>query len=212
MFCGNCGSQIPEGASSCTNCGAPVKSASPAGKMSDFLKSFNYKDPKFLGIAAAVVAALVLVFMLFGGQSYKKAVDNFMDGVFDGDAKQVLKSLPDDLIDFMCEEEDMSRRELTNEMDEMLDEMLEELAYYAGDSWSVKHKITGTEKYDRDDLEDIKEMYDEIGIKVKDAKLVTVKITVKAYGMSQSMDIEIGVIKVGGSWYVDAENVDLDFF
>lgn len=227
MFCSQCGIQLEDGSTYCPSCGkvfsnisvsttptsVTVSSSAHYGKSAHISKSFDVKNPKVLGIAAvaAVVVVVLLFSMLFGGQSYKQAVNNFMEGVFDGDAKQVLKALPDDVIDQMCDEADMSKREMIAYMDDALDEVMEELEYYAGSNWSVKHKITGTEKYDFDDLRDIKEEYDEIDVKVKDAKIVIVEMTVKAAGMSQSIDMEIGVIKVGGSWYVDVQNVDLPF-
>lgn len=212
MFCSKCGIQLEDGTTSCPNCGKAVASASPNIVVPKSGQSFNFKDPKTLGVAVAAVVVVILLFsMLFGGQSYKAAVNNLMDGIFDADAKQVLKAFPDKVISQMCDEADMSKKEMIAYMNDELDEVLEYLEYYAGDNWSIKHKISGTEKYDSDDLKDIKEEYAEIGVKVKDAKIVTVTMTVKAAGMSQSIDLEVGVIKVGGSWYVDVQNVDLPF-
>ena len=211
MFCSKCGIPLEDGVSCCPNCSAPVKSASARIVPPSAGKSFNFKDPRLLGAVAMVVAVILLFTMCFGGQSYKKAVGNLIDGVFDADAKQVLKSFPDKLIDQMCDEEDMSKKELTAYLNDELGDVVDDLDYYYGNNWSVSHKVTGTEKYDSDDLKWIKEEYAEIGIKVKDAKIVTVKMTIKVDGESQTTEAEFGVIKVGNSWYVDPENSELPF-
>lgn len=225
MFCSKCGIQLEDGVTSCPNCGkavttvsvngtsASVSGSAFFGKAAQFSQSIDLKNPKTLGIAVAAVLVVVLLFsMLFGGgQSYKTAVNNVMEGIFDGNAKQFFKAVPDKVISAMCEEADMSKKEMIAYMDETLDEVLDDLEYYVGDNWSVKHKITGTEECDSDDLEWIKEEYAEIGVKIKDAKLVNVELTVKAAGMSESEEIEISVIKVGNSWYVDMLNFDMPF-
>ena len=60
------------------------------------------------------------------------------------------------------------------------------------------------------DMRYIVEDYEEIGVKVKEAKIVEVELTVKAFGMTESSEMEIGVVKIGGSWYVDVNNFDMD--
>ena len=223
MFCSKCGLQLEDDIAFCPNCGqvattvtttaTGVKASTSAfyGKTSQISKSIDLKNPKVLGIAIAAVVVVVLLFStLFGGQSYKSAVNNFMDGVFEADAKQLLSAFPDEVIDEMCDEEDMSKSELIDYMDDELDDLIDMLDTYY-DGWSVDYKIISTEKYDSDDLEWIEEEYDEVGIKIKEAKMVTVEMTVEADDMSESEEMEIGVIKIGNSWYVDAQNVDMPF-
>lgn len=214
MFCSKCGVQVDDGNVSCHNCGAPVKAPSFNPVPSKPKKSFNFKDPKFLGIVGAVVAVL-LAFWLFGGfgdsQSYESAVSNYVEGVFDADSKQILNTFPSRVVDMMCDDEGVSKNELIAELNYELEDFLEEIEYEFGRNWSVKHKIISTEKYDSDDLEWIKDKYDEIGVKVKDAKMVYIEVTVKGGGESLSEEMEIGVIKVGDSWYVDVQNTDEPF-
>lgn len=206
MFCGKCGTPIEDGAVSCSNCGAAVTSApasdgivAPKGKT-----TINFKDPKVLGVLAVV--AVILVFFLFGGRSYKSAVNDFMDGVLDANGSKILKCIPDKLIDEAMDESGMSKKEMGNYLADNLGSMFEYLDRYF-DDWSISYKITGTEKYDSDDLADIKEDYkDEYGVRVKDAMIVKIELTIKADGNKESQTMDLGVIKVGGSWYVDVEN------
>mgnify|MGYP007017248659 CR=1 FL=1 len=224
MFCSKCGGQFEDGASFCPNCGNTVtpephnttgvkfSSAAISEKLTGFFQSFDLKNPKSLGMAiAAVVVVVLLASMLFGGQSYKSAVNSFMDGVFDADAKQLLRAFPNKVIDEMCDEADMSKREMIDYINDELDDAIDMLDSYVDEDWSVDYKIIGTESYDSDDLEWVEEEYDEIGIKIKDAKMVTVEMTIESDDMSESEELEIGVIKVGNSWYVDAQNVDMPF-
>lgn len=225
MFCSQCGAQIADNADFCPSCGASVATVSTTpfsakcsvsggiGSIARYTKSFDLKDPKVMGIAAvaAVVVVVLLFSILFGGQSYKKAVGNYVESIFDADGKQFLSTLPDKVVKAIGKDFDMSKRELANYIDEELEDLTDELEYYLGDNYSVKHKIIDTDKYDTDDLKWIKRSYRELGINVKDAMIVTVRLTIRAGGMTESEEIEIGVIKVGNSWYVDFENTDMPF-
>lgn len=215
MFCSKCGHPVDDGAAVCGNCGSAVENpgisdggiVAPKGKT-----MINFRDPKTLGIIAGAVAVFLLLFLVFGGQSYKSAVDNMLDGIFDGNGNKIMKALPDEVIEVMADESGMSKREMADYLEDTLGEMVEELEYYVGDDWSVSHKITGTRNYDLSDMRYIREDYEEIGIEIKEAKIVEVELTIKAFGMSETTDMEIGVIKVGGSWYVDVQNSDMDMF
>lgn len=215
MFCSKCGHPVDDDAAVCGNCGsaveAPVASdggiVAPKGKM-----LINFRDPKTIGIIAGAVAVILLLFLMFGGQSYKSAVNNMLDGIFDGNGNKIMKALPDEVIEAMADESGMTKREMTEYLEENLGEVVEQLNYYVGDDWSVSHKITGTSSYDMSEMRYIREDYEEIGVKIKEAKIVEVELTIKAFGMSETTDMEIGVIKVGGSWYVDVQNFDMDMF
>lgn len=225
MFCSQCGAQIADNADFCPSCGASVVTVSSTpysakisvsggiGSIARYTKSLDLKDPKVMGIAAvaAVVVVVLLFSILFGGQSYKKAVGNYVESIFDADGKQFLSTLPDKVVKAIGKDFDMSKRELANYIDEELEDFTDELEYYYGDNYSVKHKIIDTDKYDTDDLKWIKRSYKELGINVKDAMIVTVRLNIRAGGMTESEEIEVGVIKVGNSWYVDFENSDMPF-
>lgn len=205
MFCGKCGTPIDDGAVCCGNCGTPVSTPADGGIVAPKGKfAINFRDPKVIGVIA--VAALVLVFFLFSGRSYKATVNDFMEGVFDANGSQLIKCIPDELIDQAMDDSGMNKKEMASYLAEQLGGTLNYLDYYF-DHWTVSHKITGTEKYDAGELADIKDDYrDDYDLKVKDAMIVIVEMTVKAQGIEETTEIEIGVIKIGGSWYIDVEN------
>ena len=90
MFCGNCGAQVPDGSAVCPNCGAQMAAKSQAPQMNQAFQnasqSFNAAgakakeatknlDTKKIGMIAAAVVAVVVVFFLlkgiFGGSGLK---------------------------------------------------------------------------------------------------------------------------------------------
>lgn len=212
MFCNKCGTQLPDGASICSGCGAATSAPNVVPPKSG--NTIDFKNPKILAIGAAVLAVVVLISvftLFFGGQSYKTAVNSFMDGIFEGNGSKILKALPDDVVDMMCEEEDMTEREMARELSETMEEFTESFDYLVGEDWTVDYEIVDTDDYSRSDLRDLQEIYEEIDIDVKDAMTVIVELTVEADGESETLDMEIGVVKIGGSWYVDVQNVDMPF-
>lgn len=135
MFCGNCGTQIADGASFCPNCGAPAESQpqeqsqpqvapvpAKAGKVSN----------KTIGILAAVVAAILVIVLctsLFGGGSPEKVACQYMEAGLTMDYDTLKKNSAidvdkflEDAIEALADESDMSVKEVYEELEEMLEE------------------------------------------------------------------------------------------
>ena len=55
----------------------------------------------------------------------------------------------------------------------------------------------------QDDIDYLQEQYNEFNVDIDDAKLVQVSLTVEYGDMSDSTEMEVPVIKVGRSWYLD---------
>ena len=71
-------------------------------------------------------------------------------------------------------------------------------------------KASNAEEYSSDELETLKETYQEEipDIKIKDAKKVTLKLTIEAEEIGeQSNTIDLSVIKIGKKWYMDLVNM-----
>ncbi|OUP84198.1 hypothetical protein B5F07_08665 [Lachnoclostridium sp. An169] len=74
--------------------------------------------------------------------------------------------------------------------------------------WSQSHDILEDENITGEELEKIKAAYDDMGIEVSKAKNVEVKLTVsRSDNTVMSTTINIRVIKVGFSWYIDIMNM-----
>lgn len=218
MFCGKCGAKNDDSAVFCAECGnriqaaAPVATAAPAAAVASETPAPTKSKPGFtlnnrnIGIiAVAAVAAIAIIigcFFIFGGRSYKDVVKDYFKATEKADAKLMMELLPEDLIKYVMKEEDMSKKEMTEELQDSLDRLHK---YY--DEVKISYEITDTEEFDKDDLKDIKETYKEIGVKVKDAMVVEVEVTMELDGSERTTEQELTLIKVGGSWYLDIEDI-----
>lgn len=236
MFCTKCGTQNPSGSRFCGKCGAPLGAADnvygapqqPAAAGNAYGAPYQPAAAGYAGtprpaapsrsagsgkgkLIAIIAAALVVVTLLgcwifgvFGGGGYEKVVDNFIESMFDGDAKGVVDCLPDELMEYIAEEEGATKRELIDELQEELDDIFD----YMPSGLKITHKIVYTEDIRGDELRYLKEDYEEIGVRVSAAKYVEVELTASAMGMSESTEVELCVIEVGGSWYIDIESME----
>lgn len=208
MFCGKCGTENNDNAAFCSNCGAKLKQSSPASTAASPLSASNNKNRK-IGIIAAAAALVVIIILgtaLFGGRSYKSTIDTYVTAQFDADAEAVFKLIPDKMMDYMLEEDGYDSRDLDDFIDEagdMLQDQLDTLDSYLGEGWTSEYEILYTEDLKGDDLDAIKDSYEDTDVKVSAAKIVEVEMTVKADETESSNTLEIYLIKVGRSWYLD---------
>lgn len=213
MFCGKCGAKNEDSAIFCAECGnlmaaqpaAPAATEAPATATGS-KPGFTLNNRNIGIIAVAAVAALALIigcFFIFGGRSYKAVVKDYFKAIEKADAKLMMDLLPDDLIKYVMEEEDMTKKEMIEDLQDELDSMHK---YY--DKLKISYEIEDTEDFGKDDLKDLKEDYKECGVKVKDAMVVEVEVTLEFDGNEVSNTMELTLIKVGGSWYMGIESMD----
>lgn len=212
MFCGKCGTKNADGATFCTGCGAKLNGEQTAKSGTSIAVNPNDKNRKVGIIAVAVVAVIIsgLIIALFGGRSYKATVEKFVNAQFDADAEAIVELIPEKMIVYALEEEGYDDDEIDKLIDEANEELQDQLDYidkYLGEGWTVSYKILDVEDVTGDDLDDLKDDYEDIDIKVAAAKTVEVELTVKAGETESSNSLDISVIKVGRSWYLDMENM-----
>ena len=207
MFCGKCGAENANNAEFCKSCGAKLK------KETNEKKTLTLPDQddknKRIGIIAVILLIIVVVLagiFLFGGRSYKGTIKKYVNATFDADGEEILDLLPEKMIDYAMEEEGQDSEdldEIIDDMNEELQDQLDSLDEYLGEGWKISYEITDDENIKGDDLEDIKEAYEDADIKVSAAKEAEVEITVKADETENSNTLDIALIKVGRSWYLD---------
>ena len=154
MFCGKCGKENNDDAVFCTECGAPLNGNQPllqeeAAKMAD---GASTKNRKIGVIAVAAAAVLVIAFgmLLFGGRSYKKTVNQYVNASFEADAKTIFKLIPAKAVKYGLEDAGYDAKDQKKAIREMKDSMQEQIDYldrYLGKGWKTSYKIT-----DRSDL------------------------------------------------------------
>jgi len=204
MFCGKCGAQNADGASFCTSCGAQLDApvVNPSEK----------KQKKVGIIATAVVAvlAVILVVVLFFGRSANATAKAYVRAILDADAEEIVELLPREV-----REAAKKQGELTEEDLELMEDMLEGtysfLEIALGEDWQEKisYKVVDSEDLDKDDVEDLEDMYrdEDIDINISAAREVEVELSYRLDGEKETNSIWVTVIKVGRSWYLDLSSM-----
>ena len=212
MFCGKCGANNDDNAAFCSSCGAPLNengAAPNAGPVVTTAQVDTGRRNRIIGMAAVgagVLAVAVLLVALFGGRGPKATVNKFLNAMFKADAKTIVSLLPDDIVDYIMDEEDLTKKEMIEELEDALAWTIDFYEDYAGKDWKVTHKIVSVDDLSSRKLRDLKEEYeDECGVKVKDAKVVKVELSIDGKELDEpdETEVEVYVIKVGGSWYID---------
>lgn len=208
MFCGKCGTQNPDEAEFCKGCGARLKSSSEIYRTMAVNPSENVRYRKIgmvtVGILAVVI--LVIVFGLFGGRSYKSTINRYVKATYDGDAKAIVDLIPNKVVDYAMEEEGYDKDDLNEfieEGEETLKDQMDSLDSYLGENWKLTHKIVDTVDISEDDLDDLKDDYQEMDVKISAAKELEIELTIQGAETEASNSITVNVIKVGRSWYLD---------
>lgn len=207
MFCGKCGAQNADNAEFCTNCRAKLKKSSSEKKVLT-VPDQNDKNKKIGIIAVSVIVIIIAVIgsVLLGGRSYKATIEKFVDAEFKADAEAIFDLLPENMIDYALEQDGYDSDDLDDLIDdanETLQDQLDSLDSYLGEGWKISYEILDTEDIKGDDLDDIKDAYEDADVKVSAAKDVEIEITAKADETESSNSLDISLIKVGRSWYLD---------
>ena len=193
MLCKKCGTENPDGANYCSKCGKALNEKSTAKKNRE----------KGIVLALCVIVAVVLLVYTLGGRSYKKTIDTFVTSQFAVDAQSIVELLPEKVLDKELEETGYSKTELVEETNDSLKKQVDYIDQYLGDDWKLSYKMTNVEDVTGDDLNDLKSNYEDINVKVSAAKTVEVEFTLKGDETEISNSLEVSVIKVDRSWYLD---------
>lgn len=219
-FCGNCGTELPDEAVVCSNCGcnlAPVAAqpdvATPGENAVAAVKDKTNEiigkvktDSKFRnliitiagGVVAAVVLIVVLVSVFAGG--YKKAIDNYIDAFIFGEydaykacyPEKIWKNLEDDATD-------------KSEFKDSFKIIKEELKEEYGKDIKVNYEILDKDEVDADDLDDIrdylKETFNIPKKSVTAAYEIEVKLTIEGDEDEDEDTTDFTLVKIDGDWY-----------
>lgn len=203
MFCGKCGVRNADDAIFCTKCGTKLNGGTPK-KVSS---SDQNRKIGMIVVTMTAVAAIALIIFLFGGRSYKATVDKFFEAQFAADAEALFELLPEKVVSYALEEEGYDDDELDEMIEELDEELQDELDYierYLGEGWTVSYEIMTVEDVSGDDFDDLKDEYEDLDVKVSAAKTVEIEMTIVAGETETSNSMDVSIIKVGRSWYLDA--------
>lgn len=220
-ICKNCGTELGDEFVICTNCGADVSEVESAEvEKKDIAEEVTEKindvaeklkgDKKLLGIAIGGVVALVVViallFTFVFGSGYKKAIDNYIKFMGEGNAKVISKMIPADALKYLEDEEDFDLDEYKEQYEEMYESRLESLEDEYGKNIRFSYKVTDKDELSEKKLnalrDNLKDNYDIAKKDVKKAYEVELELTIKGKDDKDTNDAELIVVKIGGSWYV----------
>ncbi|HJB56634.1 MAG TPA: zinc ribbon domain-containing protein [Candidatus Flavonifractor intestinipullorum] len=223
MYCGKCGAKNEPGAAFCGACGAPLEASTPAGapviegepvsaQAAGTQDSGKHKKIGIAAVAAVVVVLVIAAVSLLGGRSDTATAERFFDAVFNADAEAIVDLIPPDLIEAAIEESGYSRAEVEEEFQQMASEMSYALGALdsLGDGVDISYNAVDSEEMDPDQLRYLQEQYDALHVDVSDARTVEVELRVqmRSMGLDESTTIDIPVIQVGRSWYIDVTNLN----
>ncbi len=227
-FCSSCGR--PLGASAAGYGEIAKNAAQDAGKkIADFSRNAGERASEFIGdvkkngfttrkqriigisgIVAVVLVVVILASLLFGGRSYKAAVEQFIDAQLEANGRMMVELIPEDLISYIMKEEGFTRRsELIQMLQNKYDDLHDTIEYRENSGWSYhfSYDIVSTTNADKGELKDIAAEYKDHDIKVSAAKTIEIECIVEwskdEQETSQTSTMTLLLIKVGNSWYVD---------
>ncbi|MCR5610468.1 MAG: zinc-ribbon domain-containing protein [Clostridiales bacterium] len=228
MFCKNCGANLPDDSLFCDNCGAKLTQDAPAPeapaaeapanevKLPGPLGSTKIdkkKLPLIIGIAGGVfliMLVLIIVLSATAPQRKAKAYATYISKMYTTrlKANKLMSFFPDKYFKEVAEDEDMSVKELREELQEYLDKIYEYAEENRDDSdyKILGIKIANVKNLKTSDLENKRDRYD---FKIGAAKKVTLKITYRDDGEKKTQKMEVIVLKVNGQWYIDPAMMNL---
>lgn len=209
-FCTSCGSQVEDTANNCPSCGAALNNnAAPAASEAQAAldaslnggastSSGNANTSKYIGMGiAAVVAILVIVLIcnifsaIFAG-TYKTPLKNLFNGIEKENEKKFTNAFSERMLDESKIKDD--------DMEEYLESIYKTLEEIYGEDIKIDFKVVEKEKVDKDDIDDLNDLLEEVDKKLKVKKAYTLEIEIEIEGDDDdaTLEWEVGVAKFKG--------------
>ena len=87
---------------------------------------------------------------------------------------------------------------------------IERMESQTGIKWKdikKSYKITSVEKIKGYELDDLKDRYQEAGVKISAAKFVEVEVNIQTGETEGTNTIDLYLVKIGKSWYLEPESM-----
>ncbi len=227
MFCQRCGGKLKPTDQFCPTCGAKNEQAqtaagygipnpgaapgfSPEQSGAGFTAVPTGEKKSFLGMSTkgtiiaivcavvTIVLAVVLLGSLFGHGNPKSIVKSYYSAVEDCDAKEILELVPKQYVKYVLDEGDMSKKELTENIQEYLDN-------YYSDYDDIKVSVSKQEKLDKEDFAEYLDFEDDDKLEIKKAYQFDLKVRYTSDDEKSTEEEQFIVVEYKGHWYsVDA--------
>ena len=171
---------------------------------------YRRQERRKISVIPTIAAVLIVAVMIFIGKSIlsgggeTKLIKNFVEAEMTGDAETILDMIPKVVLEGAAKEMDKDVSELKDELSDEFDPLMKTINKSLGEGWSYSYEILEIKDLSEDEIADLEEEYSEVcELSIKKAKTATVEITIKEEDTDRSEKVEIGIIKVGGKWYLD---------
>lgn len=220
MFCTKCGAKIDDGARFCVVCGAKLAVDTPESPkvftkgivMEPVPEVRRRKKIRVVPICVIVILLLAVVLfpkVIFSGNEEEKLIKKFVDAEINCDAEEFLSMIPEPIFDKMYEEDGISKIQFQSYIEKELKSAMQTVQDTVGEDWKISYEILDIAELKGEDFDDVKYDYiDELDLVIDAAKTVEVELFVKAKDTESSRVLDIDLVEIEGTWYLDFMNMD----
>lgn len=161
-------------------------------------------------VIAAVVLLILWLTGVFGGSngSPKAVAESYVSAIMQPegvDGQAILDLLPDQLVnEAIAEGSFSSEREMAESLEYAAGTVAESLQYLEDYGISYEYTVGQGTPVSESELSSVQDAYQEYNINVGAAQTVEVVFTLSYQGETMEETIEVPVVQIGGSWYLDS--------
>lgn len=208
MYCGKCGTNNPEGARFCKECGASMDGSvtAPTAPIRITLPAKNQRVLGLAAVAIIVVIAIVVCVNLFGGNTPEAVASRFVESMFiEADSRMFLGLVHEEVLREEMEM-DLVGDEIYEATCDQLDKVLGSMYEALGD-YEVTYEIMEVSEKTGIKLLQVVQYYEDYDLEVSDAYVVEAEVTIIAEDYDDSQVLSIPLVKLGNQWYLDWSNL-----
>ena len=138
------------------------------------------------------------------GETPESVAEKYMKYDIAGDAAKVYELFHEKVVDEIKGDKDADAwKDWVDDISEEREDAFKAKEDQLGGKLKVSYEISDTRDLKGDDLEDIQEMYEKLGVEVKAAKVVEFDVELKGQDDEEEFTVEVTLIQVDLFWYVD---------
>lgn len=165
-------------------------------------KKWGTRLPWIIGGVVVILVVAIVLLCIFGGKGYEEVVGKYIEYSFEGKTDQIFDLMPEEVVEAAAKEGGMTVSQMKSYFKKMGESTMVSLNDAMGAGWTYSYEITGSEKITGNDLDEIKDEFKEIDLKVSKALEVEVEVTLSGSKQTQSEEMTVTVVKIGTEWYL----------
>lgn len=202
MFCKKCGAKIEGAAKFCPKCGEPVSRNEQESTFPNRIKNNILRHKASYLVIVILVVCMMFLLRSCESNSYTSPLNAMFSGIENKDIEEILKALPDAVVDKVEEESGMDIRKAAEAMGDKAFESV------IGDalSYSIDYKINKEETLSLTEINHLKDKIEKemkVTLDIDEAKMLSITTIVTKDGDKDYDDKTITVIKLGRKWYLN---------